>query len=263
MSLPSPEGPLPSSRPPINEPAWRLRATEAIAEGAIETLRELVTDVGDPLDASLLGSRACGVWWSPGTETVAPGVVVERRVGRCYAAVLERQGDAVSLAALRALQLGGSDGVVPEARAAGDRLAATGVDEPSWWLGDAPPRARRGARLCWEAGAHRFTSFLLETEHLGLVVTLGVAAQQDRSGVAGDVALFADLDWFGEALREAHDEGPRLERATVSSVCRQIRRTIERTDLLGTGDPPGQCDPERDYAALRGLAQRWTTGTPG
>ncbi|EHN10503.1 hypothetical protein PAI11_26100 [Patulibacter medicamentivorans] len=219
-----------------------------------------MTDVGDPLDASLLGSRACGVWWSPGTETVAPGVVVERRVGRCYAAVLERQGDAVSLAALRALQLGGSNGVVPEARAAGDRLAATGVDEPSWWLGDARPRARRGARLCWEAGAHRFTSFLLETEHLGLVVTLGVAAQQDRSGVAGDVALFADLDWFGEALREAHDEGPRLERATVSSVCRQIRRTIERTDLLGTGDPPGQCDPERDYAALRGLAQRWTTG---
>jgi hypothetical protein len=237
--------------------AWKVHATSAVVHATLSALLDCAPAVGDPLAAELLGSDACGVWWSPAEESDVGPAERERLVGRTYAAHLEELGDARALAALRALQLGGSDGVVPEVAAAARRLAATGIPDPAWWADADRIAVLRGARAWWVDDGHRFTSVLLEVDRAGDVVTLAVATLDDAAGVVGDVLLFADLDGFERVIHEGTDDR-RLEWLSPTTAQRRIRRAIERTDLLGVGDPPGSSQPEVGYVALRGLAQRWS-----
>lgn len=258
MSSTSPRRPgqdLDPSRP--STAAWKAHVTTTIVHATLDALVDAAPAVTDPLAAELLGSDACGVWWAPVAESDASPAEREELIGRAYAAHLEELAHPSALAALRALQLGGADGVVGEVAAAASRLAAAGIAEPSWWP-DAPRlRPLRGARLSWSDDGHRYTSLLLEVDRAGDVVTLAVATLDDHSGVIGDVLLFSDLDGFGRVVGDPAG-GRRLEWMGVGPVQARIRRAIDRTDLLGTGDPPGSSEPEVGYVALRGVAQRWS-----
>lgn len=250
----------PSSLPQPVSPgaaAWKAHATATIVHATLEALLDAAPVVREPLAAELLGSDACGIWWAPAQDSDVSTVERERLVGRAYAAHLEQLGTAPALAALRALQLGGSDGVVPEVAAAAARVAATGVPEPVWWTDARRVSVLRGAHLSWSDEGHRYTSLLLEVDRAGEVVTMAVATLDDRCGVIGDVLLFSDLDGFARVVRDPEDDR-RLHWMGVRSCQRRIRRAIDRTDLLGTGDPPGSSDPEVGYVALRALAQRWS-----
>ncbi|MEV4422639.1 hypothetical protein AB0L40_22085 [Patulibacter sp. NPDC049589] len=249
-----------SSTRPVgpSEAAWKAHATATIVHATLEALLDTAPSVTDPLAAELLGSDACGVWWAPADEADTSPVERERLVGRAYAAHLEERADDRALAALRALQLGGSDGVVPEVAAAARRLAATGVREPRWWAHAHRLTPLRGARVSWADDGQRYTSHVLEVDRAGDVVNLAVATLDDRAGVIGDVLLFSDLDGFGRVVASDQDDRA-LEWLGVGTVQARIARAIERTDLLGTGDPPGSSEPEVGYVALRGLAQRWSS----
>jgi hypothetical protein len=237
--------------------AWKAHATATIVHATLEALLDAAPVVTDPLAAALLGSDACGVWWAPAEDADSAPQERERLVGRAYAAHLEQLGDARALCALRALQLGGSDGVAPEATATAERLALAGLVDPPWWPGTDRPVPLRGARVSWTDDGHRYTSHLLEVDCGGDVVNLAVATLDDCSGVVGDVLLFADLDGFEDVV--THHGDARLFEWTGPDAARtRIRRAIDRTDLLGTGDPPGSSEPEVGYVALRALAQRWT-----
>lgn len=248
---------LPPGGPGPSVAAWKAHATATIVHATLGALLEAAPVVPDPLAAELLGADACGIWWSPAADAEAPILEREQLVGRAYAAHLEQLGTAPALAALRALQLGGCDGVVPEVAAAAARLAATGVPEPVWWAAAERITVLRGARLSWADDGHRYTSLLLEVDRAGDVVTMAVATLDDCSGVVGDVLLFSDLDGFARVVRDPVDDR-RLQWMGVRSCQRRIRRAIDRTDLLGTGDPPGSSDPDVGYVALRALAQRWS-----
>lgn len=237
--------------------AWKAHATTTIVHAALEALLDAAPAVREPLAAELLGADACGIWWAPAEDSDVPILERERLVGRAYAAHLGQLGTAPALAALRALQLGGSDGVVPEVAAAAARVAATGVPEPTWWADASRIAVLRGAQVSWSDEGHRYTSLLLEVDRAGEVVTMAVATLDDCSGVIGDVLLFSDLDGFERVVRDPLDDR-RLHWMGVRSCQRRIRRAIDRTDLLGTGDPPGSSDPEVGYVALRALAQRWS-----
>jgi len=258
MSFTSPDRPSFGLRGPSpSTAAWKAHATSAVIYATLEALLDSAPAVRDPLAAELLGSDACGVWWAPAEETETAPKERERLVGRSYATHLEELGTAPALAALRALQLGGSEGVVPEVTAAAARLSAAGVAEPEWWRDAERIVALRGARVSWEDDGHRYTSLLLEVDRAGEVVTLAVATLDDAAGVIGDVLLFSDLDGFGRVIRDAVDHR-RLTWAGVRATQGRIRRAIERTDLLGVGEPPGSSEPEVGYVALRALAQRWS-----
>lgn len=238
--------------------AWKAHATATIVHATLAALLDAVPVVTDPLAAALLGSDACGVWWAPAEDADTAPQERERLVGRTYAAHLEQLADDRALAALRALQVGGSDGVVPEAAAAADRLARAGLAEPTWWPAARTATPLRGARVSWTDDGHRYTSHLLEVDCAGDVVNLAVATLDDCSGVVGDVLLFADLDGFADVVTR-HGDARLFEWTGVGAARTRIRRAIDRTDLLGTGDPPGSSEPEVGYVALRGLAQRWTS----
>jgi hypothetical protein len=245
--------------------AWRAYLTATIVHGTLQALLDTAPVVDDPLAAELLGSDACGVWWAPAARAELAPAEHERLVGRTYAAHLEERGNPEALAALRALQLGGCDGVLEPVTAAAERLASTGVREPMWW--DASPciEARRAARLAWSDDDHCYTSLLLEVDRAGEVVTMAVATVDDAAGVVGDLLLFSDLDGFAHLALESGDDRT-FTWLPVPEAQTQIRRAIVRTDLLGTGRPPGSSEPEVGYVALRGLAQRWSrapTATPG
>lgn len=241
-----------------SDAAWKVHATSAIVHATLEALLDTAPAVRDPLAAELLGSDACGIWWSPAEDADVGRSELERLIGRAYAAHLEELGHAPALAALRALELGGCDGVVPEAAAAAARLAAAGVPDPEWWSAAERIVALRAATVSWADDGHRYTSVLLEVDRAGDVVNLAVATLDDAAGVIGDVLLFSDLDGFGRVVEDPAD-GRRLTWMGVRAAQRRIRRAIDRTDLLGVGDPPGSSEPEVGYVALRGLAQRWST----
>ncbi|WP_157260725.1 hypothetical protein [Patulibacter minatonensis] len=241
--------------------AWKAHVTATIVHATLDALVDAAPTVADPLAAELLGSDACGIWWTPAEQSEHGLPERERRVGRTYAAHLEDLGTAAALAGLRALQIGGADGVVPEASAAAERMAAAGIPEPVWWA-DAPRiTPLRGARVSWTDDDHRFTSYLLEMDRAGQVVNLAVATLDDCSGVIGDVLLFSDLDGFKRVVEDS-DQDRHMEWMGVGSVQARISRAIDRTDLLGTGPPPGSSEPEAGYVAMRGLAQRWTAVSP-
>lgn len=241
--------------------AWKAHVTTTIVHATLEALTDAAPTVGDPLAAELLGSDACGVWWSPAEEADSAPAERERLLGRAYAAHLEELGSPAALAGLRALQLGGADGVVPEVAAAAERLAAAGTAEPRWWPEAHRITPLRGARVSWTDDGHRYTSYVLEMDRAGDIVNLAVATLDDCSGVIGDVLLFTDLDGFKRVVEDA-DEDRHMEWMGVGSVQARISRAIDRTDLLGTGHPPGSSEPEVGYVALRGLAQRWTAVAP-
>ncbi|MDO9406770.1 hypothetical protein [Patulibacter sp.] len=248
---------IPGTRPGPSASAWKAHATATIVHATLEALLDTAPAVSDPLAAELLGSDACGVWWAPADEADVAPAEHEHLVGRTYAAHLEQLATPAAVAALRALQLGGSDGVVPEVEAAAERLVESGLPEPPWWPDAGRIAALRGARLSWDDDGHRYTSLLLEVDRAGDVVTMAVATLDDCAGVIGDVLLFSDLDGFGAVVDDPADDR-RLEWLDVPAVQGLIRRAIDRTDLLGTGDPPGTSEPEVGYVALRGLAQRWS-----
>lgn len=236
--------------------AWRAQATATVLHATLESLLETAPEARDPLAAELLGAEAAGVWWSPASESQVAAVEFERLVGRAYAAHLEELHHAAALAALRALQIGGSDGMLPDVTAAADRLASAGIPDPAWW--DDAPRIRvlRGAHVSWRDDGHDFTSLLLEVDRAGSVVTMAVATVDDCSGVVGDILLFSDLDGFAAVVRDP-DGDRRLRWAGVGAIQSRIRSAIDRTDLLGVGDPPGSSAYEAGYVSYRALAQRW------
>ncbi len=245
--------------PPPGDPdgSWRAYLTATIVHGTLQALLDAAPAVDDPLAAELLGSDACGVWWAPAARAELAPAEHERLVGRTYAAHLEERGDPDALAALRALQLGGCDGVLDPVTAAADRLSDAGIREPIWW--DAAPRiqARRAAHLGWRDDDHSYASLLLEVDRADEVVTMAVATVDDAAGVVGDLLLFSDLDGFAHLALESGDDRT-FTWLPVPDAQAQIRRAIVRTDLLGTGRPPGSSEPEVGYVALRGLAQRWS-----
>lgn len=237
--------------------AWRAQATATVVHATLEALLDAAPAVTDPLAAELLGAEAAGVWWSPAGESLVAIAEHERLVGRAYAAHLHDLGDAPALAALRCLQLGGSDGMLAEVERAAGRLAAVGVPEPGWWDRADDVRALRGAHVSWRDDGHDYTSLLLEVDRAGVVLTMAVATLDDCSGVVGDVLLFTDLDGFADVVLDPVD-GRRLHWTPPGDVQRRIRHAIDRTDLLGVGDPPGTSPPEVGYVGLRSLAQRWS-----
>jgi hypothetical protein len=147
---------------------------------------------------------------------------------------------------------------VPEVSAAAERLSGAGVAEPLWWGRASDLRALRAARVSWTSDARRYTSYLLEVDRAGEVVTLAVATLGEAAGAIADVLVFTDLDGFGEVVREGSEGRLTLGRMSVATAVRRIRQAIDRTDLLGVGDPPGHALPEVGYTAFRGLTQRWT-----
>ena len=237
--------------------AWRAHATASIVHATLEVLLDAAPSATDPLAAELLGAEAAGVWWSPAGESLVAIAEHERLVGRAYAAHLAELADAPALAALRSLQLGAGDGMVPEVRSAADRLAAGGVPDPGWWSAADDLEALRGAHVSWRDDGHDYTSLLLEVDRAGIVLTMAVATLDDCSGVVGDVLLFTDLDGFADVVRDPVD-GRRLHWCAPAAIQRRIRHAIDRTDLLGVGDPPGSSRPEIGYVGLRSLAQRWS-----
>lgn len=243
--------------------AWKAQTTAAIVHATLEALLDQARDAADPLAAELLGAETAGVWWSPAGESRVAIAEHERLVGRTYAAHLLELGDAGALAALRCLQLGAGDGMVPEVRRAADHLAAAGVPDPGWWASALQLSALRGAHVSWRDDDHDYTSLLLEVARAGVVLTMAVATVDDCSGVVGDVLLFSDLDGFADVVLDPVD-GRRLRWTDPGAIQRRIRHAIDRTDLLGVGDPPGSSPPEVGYLRLRSLAQRWadapTTG---
>jgi hypothetical protein len=241
--------------------AWQADLASTIVRATADALVEAAPIVTDPLAAELLGSDACGVWWTPAERSDAGLVEREGLVGKAFAVHLERLGGPGALAGLRALQIGGADGMVPEAAAAAERLAAAGTEEPSWWPDAHRITPLRGARVSWTDDGHRFTSYLLEVDRAGQVVNMAVATVDDCSGVIGDILLFSDLDGFKRVVEDT-DQERHMEWMGVGSVQARISRAIDRTDLLGTGPPPGSSEPEAGYVALRGLAQRWTAVAP-
>jgi hypothetical protein len=250
---PSSIGPTPGGP----EGAWRTYVTATIVHGTLQALLDAAPVVHDPLAAELLGSDACGVWWAPAARAELAPAEHELLVGRTYAAHLEERGDPDALAALRALQLGGCDGVLDPVTAAADRLADAGIREPTWWEAAPCIEARRAARLGWVDDDRAYTSLLLEVDRAGEVVTMAVATVDDAAGVVGDLLLFSDLDGFVDLALESGEDRA-FTWLGVPEAQAEIRRSIVRTDLLGTGRPPGSSEPEAGYVALRGLAQRWS-----
>lgn len=253
MSL-SPRGRLPHTFGSSPEDAAHQRhAIAAVLQAGLQTLRHFAPGLQDPLEAELLGSDAASIWWAPSSETDTQGEEFEQRVGRAYATALEGQGDPPALAALRALQLGGSNGIASAAAEAADRLAGTGVADPPWWPAP-PPRCVRAARIVWvdDGRAHLLA---LELQRDQARWTLGMLVLDDRSGVACDLRIFPDLDELQAKLRPdpaTDPSGIRVLQGIDPAVARdEMRQAIERTDLLGT------TNDGHGYVALRGLTQRW------
>lgn len=263
MSLSPPEPIRPAPGPSPSEAAWKVHAVTAVVHGTLESLLTAVPYVEDPFAAELLGSDACAIWWASAAESDVPAREREARVGRAYAAHLGELGSPEALAALRALQLGGSDDLVREVASTAEGLSAAGVAEPLWWGRARDLRALRAARVSWSSDGRRYTSHLLEVDRAGEVVTLAVATLDDAAGVIGDVLVFTDLDGFADVVREGSAGRAAVGRISVATAVGRIRQAVDRTDLLGVGDPPGHALPEVGYTAFRGLAQRWTAAIRG
>lgn len=242
--------------PPTDEDGT-FQTVASVLRAAMEVLRKTAPGLTDPLQAEMLGSDAAGIWWSPTSEPGAGGAELERRVGRAYSGYLEHQADRSSLAALRALQLGGSDEICGTARAAAERLVRGGVADPAWWAAATVPlRPVRAVRFSEDDDPNRPGVLFLEFERAGRQQTLGMLVGVERIGVISGVGVFTGIEALESTFRGAAEaSGARdscLRPVTVANARDEMLRAIERTDLLGPLE-----DTCRGYTGHRGLAQRW------
>lgn len=85
----------------------------------------------DPLDAETWASGMLGLWYRPALPPLAR-IELNKRIRPAIVQKAERAGTAQTLAVLRAFASLDPDPIAPLACAAADRLAARGIEEPTW-----------------------------------------------------------------------------------------------------------------------------------
>ncbi|MCK9248745.1 MAG: hypothetical protein M0P31_07175 [Solirubrobacteraceae bacterium] len=254
-----PSEPVLSSRRPARlrggRPSGPLDATrDDPVPSVVAALRRWAPRVGGPLAAEVLASTTVGRW-----PARTPDPVVAR-YGTRTARRLLAAADPPALAALRALQLGGPDGVAPAAAAAAARLAAAGVAEPDWWP-DPPATPRGGVGLvapdaAWGADALRATGarvghpadgsarrvVLVEFRGRGEPVH-AVAAVIAPDGVATGLQIVGSLASFAAALPDDPDPAAmQLPDERPSDAARRIARALGATAGRGSDADRAACD---------------------
>jgi len=254
-----------------------------IAEIAVRDAHEPT----DALDAEQWASCLIGTWHI----RPMPGEDIEAIFFPGFVDALEELGTAPALATLRALGAVGAPDHARRARAAGDRLAASGLLEPPWsdGLGQARPTA---AALMSEEAFDDGLSVMVEYSAPGVEPhTLGIYIDHNMGGLVKDVFLAGPLtevrgkfnrrapNHVGLAIRDLDlaEARARVEAALymldhtydppVTEDVRPMRALIEaRTRLLPKGfelpDDYQEVTPEERDALLAGFlaspeGQRW------
>jgi hypothetical protein len=230
-----------AGRPPSNGTARSTRRNDTDRE-----LAELMTDLAaiaargaaapsSALEAELWAASIVGTWHVrplPGYENVEdvffPG----------FTAALEQLATAQALATLRALSAVGADIHGRRARAAADRLAASGVIEAPWAreLGQARPTA---AALMYEDTYDDGVSVLVEfADAEAEPHTLGIYIDHNMGCLVKDAFVAGPLsDVRGELERQAATElGPRIRDFDLAEARARVEAALYMLDH--TYDPP-------------------------
>jgi hypothetical protein len=144
----------------------------------------------DALDAEQWASTMVGMMRD---APLPPGEDAEATFLPGYIAALEQLGTRKALVTLRALAAVSAPDYVDAARAAGDRLAATGLREPAWAadLDGAQPSA---AALMHEEAFDDGVSVLVEFSHANIEThTIGIYIDHNLGGLVKDVFLAGPL----------------------------------------------------------------------
>ena len=144
----------------------------------------------DALDAAQWASTMLGMMRAP----LPPGEDAESMFLPGFVAALEELGTRKALATLRALAAVSAPDHAAAAHAAGERLAATGLQEPAWAidLGGAQPTA---AALMYEEAFDDGMSVMVEFTHPNNEThTIGIYIDHNMGGLVKDVFLAGPLD---------------------------------------------------------------------